>query len=360
MAAAPIRVLLVDDSPVALTVLRRMLAASPEIEVVGTARHGKEALELIPHLRPAVICTDYHMPVMDGLELTRQVMARFPHPILVISSVVGGEDPEKVFALLEAGAVDVFPKPRGGPEAEAAAAQLIGKVKLVAGVVVFRRQPKEWPTRLLPVEKAASSGPAVGAGSGDLDVRIVAIGASTGGPQALQVILPQLPARFPVPVLCVQHISPGFLPGLICWLAAQCRVKIQVARPGEVPLPGRVYFPAEQTHLVVDRQGRLQESREPPVDGHRPSVTVTFRSVAGCYGKAAVAVLLTGMGRDGGEGMLAMARAGGMTIVQDEASCVVFGMPKQAIDLGAARYVLPPAEIALTLIEAVARKSKGT
>lgn len=353
--APPIRVLLVDDSPVALAVLRRMLAASPDMEVVGTALNGREALELIPQVRPTVICTDYHMPVMDGLELTRRVMADFPRPILVISSVVGG-DPEKVFALLEAGAVDVFPKPRGGPETGAAAAQLISKVKIVAGVFVFPRPPREPP----PGPCAAGNAP-VGAGTGASTppVRIVAIGASTGGPHALQAILPQLPARFPVPVLCVQHISPGFLPGLVDWLAGQCRVKIQVAGSGELLLPGRVYFPAEGTHLLVDRQGRLQASREPPVEGHRPSVTVTFRSVAACYGATAVAVLLTGMGRDGGDGMLAIARAGGMTIAQDEASCVIFGMPRQAIDLGAARRVLPPAQIAAALIEAVTRPPKG-
>jgi two-component system chemotaxis response regulator CheB len=349
--ADPIRVLLVDDSPVALAVLRRMLAGAPGLEVVGTARHGQEALELIPQLRPTMICTDYHMPVMDCLEFIRQVMASFPRPILVISSVVGGEDPEKVFALLEAGAVDVFPKPRGGAEAEEAAGRLVSKVKLVAGVFVCRR-----PLKGVPIPERSRG--FVGAKS-NVPVRIIAIGASTGGPQALQAILPRLPARFPVPVLCVQHISRGFLPGLVDWLAAQCRVKVRVARAGELLQPGHVYFPAQETHLLVDRHGRLQESVEPQVDGHRPSVTVTFRSVAASYGAAAVGVLLTGMGRDGGQGLLAIAQAGGLTLAQDEASSVIFGMPKHAIELGAAQYVLPPTEIAAALLEAVAQKSKG-
>jgi two-component system chemotaxis response regulator CheB len=188
---------------------------------------------------------------------------------------------------------------------------------------------------------------------------MVAIGASTGGPQALQVILQQLPARFPAPILCVQHISPGFLPGLVSWLGAHCRIKLQIAQAGELPLAGHVYFPAEGLHLVVDRQGRLQSSQEPPVDGHRPSVTVTFRSVASHYGAASAAVLLTGMGRDGGAGMLAVSQAGGMTIAQDEASCVIFGMPKHAIDLGAAQRILPLAGIAAALCETVSRPSKG-
>jgi len=356
VVAATIRVLLVDDSPVALAILRRMLAASPEIEVVGTARHGREALELIPQLRPTMICTDFHMPVMDGLELTRQVMATCPRPILVISSVVGGGDPEKVFELLQAGAVDVFPKPRGGAEADPAAAQFISKVKLVAGVFVIRRQPMELPARSVAV---AAPGSCTGARNAANPIRMVVIGASIGGPQALQAILPQLPARFPVPIVCVQHISSGFLQGLVEWLSVQCRLKLQIARPGEVPQPGRVYFPAEDSHLVIDRLGRLQPSHEPAVDGHRPSVTVAFRSVAGYYGAASIAVLLTGMGRDGGDGMLAVERAGGLTIAQDEASCVIFGMPKRAIDLGAARRILPPAGIAAALIETVSRQSKG-
>jgi two-component system chemotaxis response regulator CheB len=331
-----------------------MLAQSAELEVVGTARHGQEALTLIPQLHPTMICTDYQMPVMDGLELTRQVMARFPRPILVISSVVGAGDPDTVFKLLQAGAVDVFPKPRAGPEADAAAAQLIRRVKLVAGVFVIRR-PLAEPSAGVPLSAPLESGRSTPG-----PVRVVAIGASTGGPAALQIILRQLPARFPAPILCVQHISPGFLEGLVSWLAAHCRVKPQIARPGEVPLGGHVYFPAEDTHLVVDREGRLQASREPPVDGHRPSVTVTFRSVASHYGAAAAAVLLTGMGRDGGAGMLSVAEAGGLTIAQDEASCVIFGMPKHAIDLGAARRILPAAGIAAALIKTVSAHSEGT
>ena len=345
-----IRVLLVDDSPLALVVLKRLLAASPDIEVVGTAANGLEALDLIPRLQPTLICTDYHMPKMNGLEFTRQVMAQFPRPILVISSAVGGEsDTDRVFALLQAGAVDVFPKPRGGPEADAIAAeQLIKKVKIVAGVVVWGRALKVAAPlssslpRLMPQKPRGVRLP-----------QIIAIGASTGGPPALQTILSQLPDRFPLPILCVQHISLGFLPGLVSWLAAHCKVKIQIARPGEIPQPGNVYFPPENTHMIIDGKGRLQASSEPPFGGHRPSVTVTFRSLAGFYGDTAIGVLLTGMGRDGSEGMQELAQAGALTIAQDEESCVVFGMPKDAIERGAARVVLPLTDIARALIEAV-------
>jgi two-component system chemotaxis response regulator CheB len=350
MSQEKIRVLLVDDSTIALVVLQRMLATSPEIEVVGTAANGREALALIPHLQPALICTDYHMPEMNGLEFTQQVMARFPRPILVVSSAVGEADKDRVFALLEAGAVDVFPKPRGGPDTSALAAeQLIKKVKIVAGVLVRGRLPKPATapldsSLLLPARvQSRRSRPA----------QIVAIGASTGGPQALQAILSRLPDHFALPILCVQHISSGFLPGLVSWLGAHCHGRVQIANDGEVPRPGKVYFPAEDTHLIIDQCGRMKGSKDPSLDGHRPSVTVTFRSVAEFYGDSAIGVLLTGMGRDGGEGMRALADVGALTIAQDEATCVIYGMPRDAVERGAARAILPLGEIPRALIEAL-------
>jgi two-component system chemotaxis response regulator CheB len=356
VAQKPVRVLLVDDSPLALVVLQQMLAAAPDIEVVGTATNGADALDLIPALQPTLICTDYHMRGMNGLEFTQQVMARFPRPILVVSSAVGATDTDRVFALLEAGAVDVFPKPRGGPDADPLVAEkFIKKVKIVAGVWVRGRLPKETvvptspaPPRLLPEPMRVTRVP-----------QIVVIGASTGGPQALQTILSQLPGRFPLPILCVQHISAGFLPGLVNWLAAHYPGKVQIARIGELPSPGRVYFPPENTHLVLERAGRMQVSMEPPRGGHRPSIDVTFLSVAEHDGDAAISVLLTGMGRDGGEGMEALARAGAWTIAQDEASCVIFGMPRDAVERGAARAVLPLNDIAPALIAAADPASRA-
>jgi len=348
MLPKPIRVLLVDDSPLALAVLRQMLATSPDLEVVGTATGGLEALGLIPALQPTVICADYHMGGMNGLEFTRQVMARFPRPILVVSSAVGATDTDRVFALLEAGAVDVFPKPRGGRDADAQSAErFIKKVKIVAGVWVRGRLPREALSPTL-----SSTPPSLPPIPATRAMQIVVMGASTGGPQALQTILSQLPRRFPLPILCVQHISSGFLPGLVNWLGAHFAGKVEIARMGELPAPGHVYFPPENSHLVIDRAGRLQASSEPPYEGHRPSVNVTFLSAAAHYGDTAIGVLLTGMGRDGGEGMAALAQAGAWTIAQDEASCVIFGMPGDAVQRGAARAVLPLNEIAGALIAA--------
>ncbi|WP_199248119.1 chemotaxis-specific protein-glutamate methyltransferase CheB [[Phormidium] sp. ETS-05] len=426
-----IRVLIVEDSPVATIILKRILDAPPEIEVVGAAKSGIEGLEMIPRVQPDVICTDLHMPRMGGLEFTSEVMARFPKPILVISSSVQPEDTHNVFKLLDAGAVDVFPKPRAGITGngyEILKQELLAKIRILAGVSVFtmRRKTKTLP----PISPVAGTGDEVGGtgmrslrppaseqrspspnpspgrtspGSGNEVVsplrranvppqeygakpgsmslgrasgargagatglplgnqdptkakktplpsaprlpttsfKILTIGASTGGPQALQGILSQLPANFPVPIVCIQHISEGFLQGLVDWLNSECSLEVKIAPLAEKPQPGYVYFPPEGKHLEFDTGGRFVYSSAPPCAGHRPSVTVTFNAIAARYGAEAMAVLLTGMGRDGADGMLSISEAGGLTIAQDEASCVVFGMPKEAIALGAAKYILP-------------------
>jgi two-component system chemotaxis response regulator CheB len=340
-----IKVLLVDDSTIALTVLQRILSVSPEIEVVGTARNGKEALQMIPRLQPRVICTDYHMPVMDGLQLTREIMANFPRPILVVS-VSAEEGSANVFNLLEAGALDVLRKPFGGLKAHSQeiAHNLIQKIKIIAGVRVFR---KALPATAPPAAAPPLPRPTVLKAGGSL--RLVVVGTSTGGPPALRTILSGLPASFALPIVCVQHISEGFLPGLLEWLAAECRMQVRLAGAGEKPLPGIIYFPPEQHHLQFDQKGRFVTSQEPPVDGHRPSVSLTMQSAAASYGPGVLGILLTGMGKDGAEGLLDIARAGGITIAQDEASAVVFGMPKQAIEIGAAKYVMSLTEVANTL-----------
>lgn len=371
-----IRVLLVEDSPVALVILKRILATSPDIEVVGTARHGQEALELIPKLQPQVICTDYHMPQMNGLEFTEEVMMRFARPILVISASVQAEDTQTIFKMLNAGAVDVFPKPRAPSirEYELLKQELISKIKVLSGVTVFtrhrrnnsitrpvdyaprtvgdNRQPLRLETKTqIPISR--SQGINLPSKNHYSKAKIVSIGASTGGPQALNNIFSQLPRNFPLPILCVQHISEGFLQGLVDWLASECELPVKIAKFGEIPQPGVIYFPPEGKHLELDSFGKFVCSNSPPVSGHRPSVSVTFTSVAKCYGAANIAVLLTGMGRDGADGMLAIAQAGGITIAQNEASCVVFGMPKEAIALGAAKHILPVNQIASMLLKQI-------
>jgi len=344
----PTSVLLVEDSPVALEILERLLSSSPDIQVVGKARNGQEALALIPKVQPKVICTDLHMKGMDGLEFTKQVMANDPRPILVISTSVQKEDIHTIFELLQAGAVDVFPKPSTGlaSDYEQVKRDLIGKIRILSGVTVFtkRQQP---PTKAIEVNTPTAFTNIT------RSMRVVAIGASTGGPQAVHKILAQLPADFPLPIICTQHISQGFLQGLVDWLAAECKVKVKIAQVGESPLPGTVYFAPDKSHLELDAQGKFIYSSSLPVDGHCPSITVTFKSIAKFYGRAAAGVLLTGMGRDGAEGMRAIAQVGGLTVAQDEKTCVVFGMPKEAIALHAVQHVLPIQEIAPVLLRKV-------
>ncbi len=335
-----IRVLLVDDSPIALHILQRLLSRAPDIQVVGTAANGKDALDLLPLLHPDVICTDLHMPVMDGLEFTRSVMSQQPHPILVLSVSVEASS-HNVFQLLEAGAVDVYPKPRALLDADQdkLAKELASKIRILAGVHVFRRNVTTKRTPLPPLALPPHS-----------PARIVAIGASTGGPQALREILVRLPADFPLPVVCVQHIGSDFLSELVSWLDDAVQLPVRKALQGETPQAGIVYFAPEDVHLELDHNGRFELSRAPLSEGHRPSVTVTLRAAARRYGAGAVGVLLTGMGRDGADGMRDIAASGGITIAQDEASCVVYGMPREAVALGAAQHVLPLEQIAPTLI----------
>lgn len=337
-----IRVLLVDDSPVALHILQKLLSRSPDIRVVGTAGDGKEALDLLLKLKPDVICTDLHMPVMDGLELTRVVMANQPCPILVASVSAEPGSPQ-IFRLLEAGAVDVYPKPRDILDADQdkLARELASKIRILAGVHVFphvgttsRSAPPLPPLPLSP----------------QTPVRIVAIGASTGGPHALRTILTRLPAGFPAPIVCVQHIGEDFLAGMVAWLADSCALLVREAPQGEMPQSGVVYFAPKDRHLDLDDGGRFDLSSASPCDGHRPSATVTLRAAARRFGAGAVGVLLTGMGRDGADGLADIAAAGGVTIAQDEASCVVYGMPKEAVALGAAQFVLPLEQIAPALV----------
>ncbi|MFB2922962.1 MULTISPECIES: chemotaxis-specific protein-glutamate methyltransferase CheB [Aerosakkonema] len=396
-----IKILIVEDSPVVTLILKRIFTSSPEMEVVGTAQNGLEALELIPKVQPDVICTDLHMARMNGLEFTLEVMSKYPRPILVISASVQPEDTYNVFQLLDAGAVDVFPKPRAQSiqDYEMLKQELIAKIKVLSGVAVFTLHRRSKVVGLQIAGGAGEqgsrgagergsggageqgSGGAGERGSGEKHDRshfltqssfrktensshtssvishskyqVIAIGASTGGPQALHTILGHLPSNLSVPVICVQHISEGFLQGLVDWLASECKLPVKIATMGDLPQPGTVYFPPEKRHLELNSQGKFVYSASPPQSGHRPSVTVTFKSVAHFYGRSAVGVLLTGMGSDGADGMLAISQAGGMTIAQNEASCVVFGMPKEAIALGGAQHILPIGEIAPFLLNRV-------
>jgi two-component system chemotaxis response regulator CheB len=335
-----IRVVLADDSAVVRDIVRAILESDPEIEVAGTARNGREAVELAKTLRPDVLLMDVRMPIMDGIEATSAIMAEAAVPILVLSAGVL-EDTNVAFRAVQAGAIDVVQKPRGtlSGDYRTLEADLVRRVKLVARVPPIRRGRR----RPVPADPAAVAAD-----------RLVVLGASTGGPPALASVLGAFSADFPAPLLAVQHISPGFLAGFVEWLDSVVPPRVVVAEHGVAPRSGTVHFAPEEHHLELAADGRLVLTRSEPRDGHRPSATVLFESAARVLGRRAVGVLLTGMGRDGAEGLRVLREAGARTICQDEATSVVFGMPAAAIELGAAEIVAPVERIGHEIARALA------
>ena len=351
---SPIKVFLVEDSPIALTILQRVLGSSSEIEIIGTASNGISALKHIPRLQPDVVCTDLLMAQMDGLELTQKLMAQFPRPILVISDVVTANDTQKVSQLLDAGVVDVFPKPETGflEDYEQQRETLIQKLKVLSGVKVFTKINYFKPQSNLSQQNQNQARKSLSPNK-ITDYQIIAIGVSTGGPSALETILSKLPGNFPLPLVCTQHISVGFLDSLIHWLSLECKLKVKIAELGEKPLPGTIYFAPEKYHLEIDDRGSFCYSQAPSFNSHCPSATIMMQSLVKFYGKSMIGILLTGMGKDGVLGMQEIYRCGGLTIAQDEASSVIFGMPQEAINLGVVQQVLPVEEIAPFLLRQV-------
>ena len=346
-AERPVSVLVVGDSGAMRMRLVGLLEASPGVRCAGAVDGGQAALEFLLDAMVDVVLLDTHMERMDGYETARRIMETRPLPIVMCSS---SKDPDSVaaaFLAYEAGAVAVVeqPVPPGHPEHRRLADALLQTVRLMSEVKVVRR----WPQRRTPARHAADPAPVRADGAW-----IVGIGASTGGPPALQAVLGGLGKDFPAAVLVVQHITVGFLPGLVEWLAQTTQLRVQVAANGIEPRPGHVYLAPDGSHLGIDRHGRLHLDKGPAEHGLRPSVNHLFRSLARHRGPRAIGVLLTGMGRDGAEGLRAMRDCGAVTIAQDRASSIVHGMPGAAIGLDAAREILPVERIADALCRTVA------
>jgi two-component system, chemotaxis family, protein-glutamate methylesterase/glutaminase len=331
-----------------------VLASDPGIEVVGTVSDGQAALEFMNGRgpKPDVVLMDIHMPRLDGFEATRRIMETHPLPIVICSATDDPRELAVAFRAMEAGAVACVEKPvgAGNPEHDARAKNLLQTLRLMSEVKVVRR----W-------NRTRNATPVVhGAAPARNGMRMVGIGASTGGPLVLQTILATLPKDFGMPILIVQHIARGFLPGMVEWLNQSTGLHVQIATHGTTALPGHAYIAPDDFHLSATAGGRMVLAREPPENGLRPAVSHLFRSLAEVCGANAVGVLLTGMGRDGAAELKLMRDRGAVTIAQDRDSSVVHGMPGEAIALGAAMHVLPAERIAGALIgELAARGLEG-
>ncbi|HEV8022819.1 MAG TPA: chemotaxis-specific protein-glutamate methyltransferase CheB [Candidatus Lustribacter sp.] len=335
-----IRLLLVEDSAVQREFLSFILEESGDFEIIATAGDGEEAVQQAGALHPDVILMDCHMPKLDGVGATRIIMETVPAPIVLMTASPAESEQEFTFDAIKNGALAVVSKPPafGTPDFDRVAGQLVRTVRLMSEVKVVRR----WPARTA----TARAQPAAAAPVARHGVHLVALVGSTGAPAVIAEILTAIGPSTRATFLIVQHMSDGFIAGFAGWLAARSGISTQVAQDGIQTQPGTAYVAPDGAQMGIDANGRITLSTEPDDDGFRPSGNYLLRSVARAFGRNAMGVLLTGMGRDGAAGLLELQRAGGLTVAQDEESSVVFGMPGEAVRLGAAGQVLPPEAIA--------------
>jgi two-component system chemotaxis response regulator CheB len=346
MAGARIKVLVVDDSALMRRVISGLLEEDPEIQVVGSAVDGQDAIEKVHQLKPDVLTLDVEMPKLDGLQTLGYLMSEHPIPCVMLSAYTP-RGAETTLKALDYGATDFVQKPSGAISLnlERVKDELLSKVK-VARNIDLRRLPFRGESG---IQRAAATRPKpVDCGS------VVAIGTSTGGPRALAALLPLLPKGFPAPVLVVQHMSAGFTATLAARLDKDCNIRVKEAEQDEVLEAGTIYLAPGDWHMEVKREGsqvKVKLDQRPPVLGVRPCVDLLFQSVAEAYGPHALGVVLTGMGRDGAKGVKAIKAKDGRTLAQDEASCVVYGMPRAAFASGAVDSVHSLADMASAIVE---------
>lgn len=352
MTIQPVKVLIVEDSPVAARLLEYIINSDPDLKVIGCVDSGEKALIFIKTQKPDVITMDIVLPEMDGFEATRRIMESTPIPIIIVSANYKEEDVDKSFKAISVGAVEILEKPVGPRDSlfRAMSKILIQSIKNAAKIKLVTRpyysSQNHHPSATKHFAKKIFL---------PKDLQAIAIGASLGGPKALNIIFSQLPAPFPIPIFVVQHISSGFTKGLVEWLNNQSALTIKLAEDQENIEPGYVYMAPDNYHLEVSRQRTIHLSRDPPENGLRPSVGKLFRSMAYTYRSKGLGILLTGMGHDGANELLLMKNCGAPTIAQDQDSSLVFGMPKAAISLGAAEHILPLEQI-VSCLESLAEQ----
>lgn len=343
-----VRVLVVDDSPTMRALLSRQLGSDPEIEVVGAASCAAEARVMIREHNPDVVTLDIEMPGMNGLQFLEKIMRLRPMPVIIVSGITKSGC-ERTICALELGALDCYPKPQGATHASNSIS-LANIVKNAANASCSQ------PSLAASANRISQPIPSI---QND-ETRLIAIGASTGGVEALHHMLPAFPEDCP-PTLIVQHIGAGFAPALADRLDQHCKAKVQLAEPGLTLQSGHIYIaPSNNRHMVLKGGNTLhvRSILSDSSDAHCPSVDALFNSVARTLGSSAVGILLTGMGADGARGLLAMRQTGARTIAQDQASSVIYGMPRAAAELNAAELILPLTHIAAHALSGVLHRSE--
>ncbi len=336
------RVLIVDDSEVACDMLSALFSMATDFDIVGIARNGREGVEMAKRLAPDLITMDLHMPVMNGYDAVEQIMADTPASILVITSF---REAETAFRCINLGALDLMDKPDLDCLNNAQFIRdFLDQGRLLASTRVIRRPMVRRKPVIIP--KTLFTKPL--AGTAD---HLVAIASSTGGPQALNQLLSAIPDSFPASILIVQHLAAGFENGLVSWLKKATELDIELATDGAPLLAGKVFIAPPGQHVGVNDDRSVRFIKADPVAGHRPSAKFLFEGAAGVYGPECTGVILTGMGGDGAEALGHIKMAGGLTIAQDQDSCIIYGMPKVAVDLGTAKEIIPLADIPARLID---------
>lgn len=336
-----IKVLVAEDSLVSQNFFRRLITSDSHFELAGIASNGQQVVEMAKRLKPDVISMDIHMPLMDGIEATRIIMQDCPVPILIVSSLYTPESFEMAMEVLKAGAVGILSKPNGPghPQFESDARSYLRMLRTYSEVKVVTRKNANPRPEMIPEQGTTQPGAEAG------HYRVLVIGASAGGPEAVRTILHGLKPGLTVPVLVVQHIDPHFIEGYCQWLGSHTHLPVKIATDDETPVAGQIYLPSQNKHLIIKPSGKIGLSDEPPAGGHRPAVARLFQSAADVHRHCVVAVLLSGMGKDGAAELKVLRDRGAYTIAQSEQSCLVYGMPGEAVKLGAAFKVLSPVEI---------------
>jgi two-component system, chemotaxis family, protein-glutamate methylesterase/glutaminase len=359
--ASKIRVLIVEDSEIEQEFLIRMLSEDAEFKIIGIVNNGHEAVKFIAANKPDVISMDINMPGMDGIETTRQIMQHNPVPIVIVSSAFTASEVKLLVKILEAGALTIIPRPKepGHPKYHETAKNYRNTLKVIAKVkvnVISRLSASAPKVQNIIYDRPVFSVPVPASSGPPSYYKIIAIGASAGGPQIIQFILKELPASISVPVLIVQHIDGTFAEGYFEWLSMTSNLPLHTAVNGEKMQPGHVYLPPGDHHLGVLSPGVISVSKAPPEKGLRPAVSILFRTVMTVYGRNSIGVILSGMGSDGAAELKLLRDCGAYTIAQDAQSSVVHGMPGEAIRIGGATAVLSPREIVAELIRLLPNK----